>query len=354
MHEQGVGDTQLFATEAEPVVRGLTESQLEMLGVQAVQMIASADSDKLGVLQRLAQDLPRYAHLLAELPVNHTLADAIGDSSSHTRDSLLVNGLRLSDNTLDPFHIMDHLRSENTIIEGLQTAGLSQQQALDLLLYEDTDESNTALSFDMRDQSEHKTILWLNDLETDKRYTGWPSDINLLQHIKMPGRMQPLRKNIVQSVFALDLSQPESWITLFEDIMSSVEHGMPMQFGLVPLIDVADSESASSQMAKLVLYLRHAFKRRDWHAFMRRTLIAHLRGRGDSKDTFVDSVRLAYAKYIQTHKTKDQEQPIAWDDIMNGQEEWLATRWQSTVEYCKRLDLSSTTTPASGIAFVNG
>ncbi|KAJ2279243.1 killer toxin resistant protein, partial [Coemansia sp. RSA 370] len=354
MHEQGVGDTQLFATEAEPVVRGLTESQLEMLGVQAVQMIASADSDKLGVLQRLAQDLPRYAHLLAELPVNHTLTDTIGDSSAHTRDSLLVNGLRLSDNTLDPFHIMDHLRSENTIIEGLQTAGLSQQQALDLLLYEDTDESNTALSFDMRDQSEHKTILWLNDLETDKRYTGWPSDINLLQHIKMPGRMQPLRKNIVQSVFALDLSQPESWITLFEDIMSSVEHGMPMQFGLVPLIDVADSESASSQMAKLVLYLRHAFKRRDWHAFMRRTLIAHLRGRGDSKDTFVDSVRLAYAKYIQTHKTKDQEQPIAWDDIMNGQEEWLATRWQSTVEYCKRLDLSSTTTPASGIAFVNG
>ncbi|KAJ2483775.1 killer toxin resistant protein [Coemansia sp. RSA 2131] len=355
--QQDVGETLLFATETEPVIRGLTESQLDMLGVQAAQMIASADdSDRLAVMQRLAQDLPRYAHLLAELPVNSTLADEIGDASAHTRDSLLVNGLRLSDDTLDPFHIMDHLRTENTIIEGLQTAGLSQQQALDLLLYEDNEESDTvAMSFDMRDQSsEQKAILWLNDLESDKRYAGWPSDISLLQRVTTPGRMQPVRKNAVQSVFALDLSEPESWITLFEDIMSSVEHGMPMQFGFVPLIDFADPASAPNQMAKLVLYLRRAFKRRDWHAFMRRTLIAHLRGRRESKDTFVDSVRLAYAKHIQTHKTKDQEEPIAWDDVMSEQEEWLATRWQATVEYCTRLDLSSATTPASGIVFVNG
>ncbi|KAJ2502656.1 killer toxin resistant protein [Coemansia sp. RSA 1972] len=346
MHEQN-SEAQLFATETEPIIRGLTEPQLEMLGVQAMQMIASADSDKLGVMQRLAQDLPRYAHLLAELPVNSTLANEIGDAS-YTRDSILVNGLRLSDNTLDPFHIMDHLRSENAIIEGLQTAGLSQHQALGLLLFEDTHES-VALSFDMRDHLKQNTILWLNDLETDKRYTGWPSDISLLQHTNR-GRMQPLRKNIVQSVFALDLAEPESWITVFEDIMSSVEHGMPMQFGLVPLIDF-DSTSVSSQMAKFVLYLRRAFNRREWHAFMRRTLIAHLRGRSDS--TFVESVRLAYAKYTAVHKTKDQEEPFAWDDIMGGHE-WLATRWQAMVEYCKRLDLSSTTTPASGIVFVNG
>ncbi|KAJ2354035.1 killer toxin resistant protein, partial [Coemansia erecta] len=241
---QGGGEALLFSAETEPVVRGLGETQLQRLGVQAAQMVISA-TDKLAVLRRLAQDLPRYAHLLAELPVNSTLADEIGSADALVGDAIVVNGVRLSDENLDPFHILDHLRRENTIIDSLQTAGLTQQQALGLLLNadaaddvddeegsDDDDSESEAMVFDMRDQSaDQKTIWWLNDLESDKRYASWPSDTSRLLRVVTPGMMQPVRKNVVQTVFALDLSKAESWILVFEDMLGNIEHGMPMQFG---------------------------------------------------------------------------------------------------------------------------
>ncbi|KAJ2327518.1 killer toxin resistant protein [Coemansia sp. RSA 2702] len=363
MREQnGDSATKLFTTETEPLVKGLSEKQLPALGIQAAQMVIAAD-DKLTVLRELAQDLPRYAHLLSELPVNSTLADEVGDSKARIRDTFAVNGLKLSEQTLDPFHILEHLHRESAVIDGLQTAGLSQQQALKLLLQVDSDKDDvedgaSALSFDMRDHSkEQRTILWLNDLESDRRFAGLSPDINRLRHITRLGMMQPIRRNVVQAVFALDLSQAESWIILFEDIIGNIEHGMPMQFGLVPLVDRSADMSAANQMAKLTLYLRRAFKKRDWQAFMRSALIAHLRKRRESpaaSSTLVETIRAAYEKHIQLHLTKEQEQPLGWDDLVGLKLPWLAARWQSTVDYCTRLDLSTQTVPTSGLAFING
>ncbi|KAJ2847835.1 killer toxin resistant protein, partial [Coemansia brasiliensis] len=355
-HEQ-MG-SKLFASEVEPTVKGLGEKQLPSLGIQAAQMILAAE-DKLNVLKQLAQDLPRYAHLLSEVPVNSTFADEIGSTSSRIRDVFTINGMKLSDDHVNPFYIMDHLRKENAIIDGLQTAGLSQSQALDLLLHldsKDDKQNEMPLSFDMRERpTEQKSVLWLNDLEKDRRYAGYAADINILQWMKAPGMMQPVRRNIVQAIFALDLSTTESWITIFEDVVGIVEHGMPMQMGLVPLIDylASDSDSDANQMAKFMLYLRRAFKRRVWQSFMKRTLIGHLRGQSKSK-SFVSTVHAAYAEFVKVQQTKDQEQPLQWDEITNTKDKWLSTRWQSMTEFCKRLDLSPQTVPTSGLVFING
>ncbi|KAJ1743857.1 killer toxin resistant protein [Coemansia sp. RSA 1086] len=354
-HEQ-LG-SKLFASEIEPAVKGLGEKQLPSLGIQAAQMVLAAD-DKLDVLRQLAQDLPRYAHLLSEVPVNSTFAEEIGSTSSRTRDVFAINGMKLSEDRVNPFYIMDHLRKENAIIDGLQTAGLSQSQALNLLLHLDKsdDSQDMSLSFDMREhQAEQKSVLWFNDLEKDRRYAGYAEDINILKWMKGPGMLQPVRKNIVQAIFALDLSATESWITVFEDVVGVVEHGMPMQMGLVPLIDFSATDSASDAnlMAKFVLYLRRVFKRRDWQSFMKRTLIGHLRSQNKPK-SFVSTVQAAYAEFAKVQLTKDQEQPLQWDEIINANDKWLLTRWQSIAEYCKRLDLSLKTVPASGLVFVNG
>ncbi|KAJ2828991.1 killer toxin resistant protein [Coemansia erecta] len=139
-------------------------------------------------------------------------------------------------------------------------------------------------------------------------------------------------------------------------MLGNIEHGMPMQFGVAPLIDYADAatQSAANQMAQLVLYMRRVFKRRDWQTFMRSTLITHLRKQREAKTMFVDSVRDAYERHIATHRTRDDEQPLTWADVVSGGPEWLAARWQSTAEYCARLDLSPASAPASGLAFING
>ncbi|KAJ2157653.1 killer toxin resistant protein [Coemansia sp. RSA 552] len=358
--EQGEGAFErLFEAEAEPVVKGLTEKQALALDVQATQMILAAD-DKLAVLRQLSQNLPRYAHLLAEMPLNDTLVADIGsDWRKGMQDMVAINGLKLRGEDMDPFHLLEHIRKETSVVEALQGAGLSQSQALDVLMdgSEDTGEDQTeSVSFDVRERpNEKKTILWFNDLEKDRRYSHWPSDLSKLKAITGPRMAGPLRRNVVQAVLSIDLSTVEGWISVFEDVLGNIDGGIPMQFGLVPLIDYSapDEPSGPNQMAKFVLYLRRAFKRTAWESLVKSTLISHLRSRNNAPGALVDDMRQAYETYIKTHSTKDGEQALEWSRVVGGTVPWLAKRWQSTVDYCARLDLSPASAP-SGLAFING
>ncbi|KAJ2844572.1 killer toxin resistant protein, partial [Coemansia erecta] len=354
----------LFAEELAPSVKGLSEKQVANLGIQATQMIMSS-ADQIETLKQLAQNLPRYAHLLSGVVLNETLAKGIrsrAQSSNNNRNMFLVNGLVLEENDIDPFHLLEHLRRESAAIDGLESAGLSQAQAVDLWMATSPDQdvaTNSAIAFDMRDLStEKKTIWWVNDLEKDKRYSTWPADIKNLERIVSPGMVQRVRKNVVQVVYALDLSSAESWITVFEDVMTSVEHGLPMQYGVVPLVDYStpDEHTFVNDMAKLVLYLRRSFKKKEWQTLVRGALVSHLRTqRANPGAALTSTVRTHYEAHIKTHNTKDGEKPLEWEDITTSgrQPQWLAKRWNSAIKYCARLDLSPVTTPG-GLAFVNG
>ncbi|KAJ1946986.1 killer toxin resistant protein [Kickxella alabastrina] len=362
------GEFAIFESETEPIVKGLSEKLISDLGIQATQMVLSADEvNRLAVLKQLAQDLPRYAHLLSEVPINSTLAASIKDDAlDKYGNRLLINGFEVEDENLDPFGLLEHLRKENSVISSLEHLGVSQTQAIELIIGTDTAddaEGANTLVFDMRDKSQdQKTVLWLNDLEKDRRYSSWPSDIQNLKRMGSPGMIQRIRKNIVQVVFALDMSQPDTWVLAFEELMANVEHGLPMQFGIVPLIDYStpDQQSVANSMAKYVLYLRRSFKRKEWHSIIKGALVSHYQVRkanpGAMPALFIDSARSIYEAYIKSHNTKDDETPLGWEQIVGSGGDtvsWLSRRWADTVDYCARLDLSPASTP-SGMVFVNG
>ncbi|KAJ2723390.1 killer toxin resistant protein [Coemansia sp. Benny D115] len=372
--DSGAAEYELFASKAEPVVKGLPEKLISDLGIQALQMVLAADgSNKLSTLRQLVQNLPRYAHLLAEVPVNNTLADQIKQSPfESTTPALSINGLELDSSDIDPFIVLEHLCKENSILAGLESLGISQSQAIDLLFAVDSgsaDSDTGRLAFDMRDKStDKKVIMWLNDLEKDRRYASWPTDLQALKRIIAPGMIQRIGRNIVQVIFALDFADPESWVLVLEDLLANVEHGLPMQFGVVPLVDYdttqqeqKQEQSASNTMARFMLYLRREFKRKEWHSIIKGSLISHIqatRGSGAKPATFVESTQTFYAAYIKTHTTKDSKTPLSWDqivDIDNADDDnaWLSRRWADTVGYCTRLDLSPSSAP-SGLVFVNG
>ncbi|KAJ2896623.1 killer toxin resistant protein [Coemansia aciculifera] len=356
------GDALLFETEQEPVVKGLSEKLIAGLGVQATQMILQA-GDKLAVLKQLAQDLPRYAHLLSEVEVNQTVASSVRDFAElEVGPMFAINGASIDIHDLDPFKLLEHIRKENEAIGQLEAAGLTQSQAIDLMVEAGGSgaEGSDELAFDMRDRSkDKKTVLWLNDLEKDGRYAMWPSDVQNLMRIMRPGMIQRLRKNVVQVIFALDLSSADSWVLIFEDLVSNIEHGLPMQFGIVPLIEYrsASAQSPANQMAMYALYLRRSFKKKEWQSVVKGALLSYLQakdGVGSKKDmAFIDHARSIYEAYIKTHQTRDGETPLTWEQIVGIEKSWLSKRWDDTVKYCSRLDLSPEAAPV-GVAFVNG
>ncbi|KAJ2777245.1 killer toxin resistant protein [Coemansia javaensis] len=362
----------LFGGEADAAVRGLSGKQLAALGTQAAQMVVSA-GDPLAVLAQLAQGLPQYAHLLAEtVVVNGTLAEDVAGAAWRRgqRSRVAINGVEFDEEDMDPFRILEHIRAEDSAIGALEGAGLTQQQALGVLLGKPADGDgdgddvsdqrgarDAPVVFDMRDASpEKKVVLWFNDLEKDRRYTGWALGIGALKDATRPAAAQRVRKNLVQAVLAADLSQAESWITVFEDVVSSVEFGMPVQLGVVPLVDHATpaAPTPANQMAKAMLYLRRSFKKSTWLSLVKGALITHLRGRrAGAGGSLVDEVRAAYATLAATQKTRDGDVALDWDAVVAAEPQWLAARWQSTVDYCSRLSLSPDAAPA-GLAFVNG
>ncbi|KAJ1963734.1 killer toxin resistant protein [Dipsacomyces acuminosporus] len=351
-------ETVLFEDEAEPAVKGLPEKLMSAIGIQATQMILTA-SDKLSVLKQLSQDLPRYAHLLSGVTINETLSDQIGSFRQLAlKDTFLINGLKLSSDELDPFQLLEHIRREDSVISSLESAGLTQKQALELVSAgagsKKQDEID-APTFDMRDTSEDKKVVaWLNNLEKDNRYAMWPSDIRSLLRIYTPGQIQRLRKNTVQLIFALDLSLADSWAMVFDEIASNIEHGLPMQFGVVPLVDYGapTSDSPSNQMAKFYQYLRRSFKKKEVTSLLTSAVAEH-RKNADKRLSFVESTRSLYNAYARSHKTRFSKAALTWDQIMKLEDSWLETRWEATVQYCSRLDLSPASSP-EGMVFVNG
>ncbi|KAJ1720831.1 killer toxin resistant protein [Coemansia erecta] len=364
--------------EEEAVVKGLSEKQVADLDIQATQMVLSAaPARQLAMLKQLAQNLPRYAHHLSAVPLNSTLAAKIRSNppSSH-RARVLINGLELDADDTNPFSLLEHLRRENAVISGLEHLGLAEHQAVDLLFAADASidaaDDNARLTFDVRDKSTaQKTIWWLNDLEKDKRYAAWPADLQNLRRMAGPGMVQRLRRNLVQVLFALDLAEPDSWVLVLEELMANVEHGLPMQFGIAPLINYAalDQRAAADTMAKLVLYLRRAFGRKEWQSVVKGALVAHYRGKNTgsaSATTFAESMQGIYEAYIKSHDTKKGRSPLTWEQIAaieppsggdQGDDDdrddaaWLAQRWGDTVAYCRRLDLSAL---SPSLVFVNG
>ncbi|KAJ2813223.1 killer toxin resistant protein, partial [Coemansia furcata] len=128
------GGALLFEAEQEPAIKGLSEKLIARLGVQATQMILQAD-DKLAVLKQLAQDLPRYAHLLSEVAVNSTVtSDVRAFAELEVGSVFAINGVSIDSDDLDPFKLLEHIRKENEVIGHLEAAGLTQSQAIDLMI----------------------------------------------------------------------------------------------------------------------------------------------------------------------------------------------------------------------------
>jgi UDP-glucose:glycoprotein glucosyltransferase len=75
------------------------------------------------------------------------------------------------------------VRSEKKIIQSFQKLGFTAKEAINILsnpsLSKSESESSEAIGeiYDVRDTPEKSFIVWWNDLEKDKRYKVWPSNL---------------------------------------------------------------------------------------------------------------------------------------------------------------------------------
>lgn len=166
--------------------------------------------------------------------------------------ALYLNGLELNIDIVDIFSLTSLLRKEARLIESLHQVGLSLEQTRDLI-YLDTSSSSADYGVDLRDSS----IQWLNDLETDKKYSYWSKSVHDILRPTYPGMMRSIAKNFYNLVFVVDPAKHMSK-QLLKTAESFYVNDIPIRIGFV-FVTNGNEEADGYVDANVALFRAHNY-----------------------------------------------------------------------------------------------
>lgn len=185
------GQGELDDTEEVADLKPLSSSELGDLDLKTASYILSSEHP-LKRLLKVTQDFPKYSSFLATQDVSGPfLKEHQGNRVAFLPSGynvMWINGVQYDIRKMDPFSILDHLRRERRLIDNFQLMEFPPGEAIQLLSHPAIAEVQgdlDATRYDWRDQTEGgNVIMWMNDLEKDKRYSGWDTSlygVSLLQ-----------------------------------------------------------------------------------------------------------------------------------------------------------------------------
>jgi len=178
-----------FEDEELADLKPLSTSELLDLSVKASSFIVQSE-DPFDTLVKLSQDFPKYSSAV----VSHNASTEFIAEHEYNRAQLVpagynvwwMNGAQLIERQIDGLNFLDALRKERKLINGVRNLGLTGAQAIDLLAHPDISTAKAEdepQRFDWRDETEGgNVIIWMNDIEKDKRYSDWPTPLTAVSY----------------------------------------------------------------------------------------------------------------------------------------------------------------------------
>lgn len=313
-------------------LKPLSTSELSSLGLKAGSFIMQSDSP-FDTLLKLTQDFPKYS---ASIAAHDVSTDFVKEHKSNDETTvpaglnvLWMNGVQLIERQIQPFTLVDMLRRERKMMNGVLALGLTGQEAVALLGHEavaSAKASDAPQRFDWRDETEEgKVIIWLNDLEKDKRYEEFPENLMALLQAGIPGQIPAIRRDIFNTIFPVDLSDPEDIFLVAEQLMSFVKRKVPIRFGIVPLTSTPDSV----HQAKIVYYLVETYGLSAMASYL-----AEYVGATSAKPN-----RAFFEKAVKGRGLRGESTALSFDEVFqsehNEQQVQLGRKW------AKRLNVKT-------------
>lgn len=163
----------------------LQAKDISFLGTKAASFIMNSE-DPLGTLLKLTQDFPKHSGRVAAVETDAEIMAELrhnwDEFSGAGQNTLWINGMQVEYSQINAFALLEHLRRERKAINGLTELGLSADEAVQVLSHQilaDSKQAEVPQRFDWRDRVEGgDVILWLNDLEKDRRYREWSASVS--------------------------------------------------------------------------------------------------------------------------------------------------------------------------------
>jgi len=186
------GDKEKQATLTDDEVadlRPLSSSELRKLDLKAASFVMNSQ-DPFETLLKLSQDFPKHSSAIAATNVSEPLLKEL----MVNRDIFLppghnvvwINGVQIAPRDFDAFALLEHLRRERNLIKSAMEVGLTAGAAIKLLSHPAVSEAQSnqeQTRYDWRDEIEGgDVIMWMNDVEKDKRYADLSSNVNAVSN----------------------------------------------------------------------------------------------------------------------------------------------------------------------------
>ncbi|KAH8903872.1 UDP-glucose-glycoprotein glucosyltransferase-like protein [Coniochaeta sp. PMI_546] len=239
-------------------LKPLEKSDLSSLGLKAASFVLQSESP-FETLLKLTQDFPKYSTSVA---AHNVSADFEAEHSANRMQMvpagvnvLWMNGVQLTDRQIQPFTLADMLRGERKLINGVLDLGLTGQEAVSLLGHSDVAAAKAepeVTTFDWRDEIEEgKVIIWLNNIEKDKRYEQFSKSLMVLLNPTMPGQLPHIRRDMFNLIVPVDFTKLEDLEIITGQLLTFMKRLVPIRFGLVPLTPTGES----IEQAKVIYHL---------------------------------------------------------------------------------------------------
>ncbi|XP_015179238.1 PREDICTED: UDP-glucose:glycoprotein glucosyltransferase isoform X3 [Polistes dominula] len=255
--------THLLETSHE--IGALKVWQFQELSHQAAERIMNSPTDEaLNVLTDIAQNFPMQAKSLIRTKVNNEMKkemklnqDIFSGSLSiqPTDTALFINGLFFDLEAIDVLTLLEALRGELRVMEALHKIGLNSKNMGKLLALDlSSNVDNQEFAMDIRDSA----IIWINDIESDARYSRWSPALTELLRPTFPGMLRNIRRNLYNLVLIIDPLNEDS-MALISLASSLYTYVAPLRIGFVFITNYDTSVTGLSDASVAVNNAFHYF-----------------------------------------------------------------------------------------------
>uniref|UniRef100_A0A671SV63 UDP-glucose:glycoprotein glucosyltransferase 2-like n=1 Tax=Sinocyclocheilus anshuiensis TaxID=1608454 RepID=A0A671SV63_9TELE len=208
--------------------------ELQDLSFQAASRIMTVPKfDSLKLMQDLSQNFPILVSLRKNPRQKSLPFESMGIQPGDV--SLFINGIHVDLDIHNPFSILDILRTEAKILEGLHNLGIRGSSVSKFLHLPSSTTVEDSYALDIR----HSSIMWANDIEKDCMYRHWPSSVQELLRATFPGVIRQIRRNFYNLVSQLACDVKES-IELVKLAELFYKHNIPLRIGFVLVVSADD------------------------------------------------------------------------------------------------------------------
>ena len=306
-------------------LKALSKSELSELGLKAADFIMQSENP-FDTLLKLTQDFPKYSTSIA----THNASEGFVKEHRANRLELVpagvnvlwMNGVQLIERQIQSFTLVDIVRRERKLINGVLQLGLSGKEAVNMLGHQAVATSKAddePPRFDWRDQIEDgRVIMWLNNLEKDSRYAEYPKSLFALLQPGMPGQIPPIARDIFNQVYPVDLTDESDIQLLIDQLLAFVKRKLPIRFGIVPLTQTPEAV----EQAKIAYHLIETYGLSTMVAYLQSSLDAKKIAKPDQK---------IFDSSIKGRKLRPESTPLSFQEVL-GSEQYekqvqLASNW---------------------------